>query len=226
LAERLRREHAAQVEVHAADLTDTAARGSVERRLAQDAALAMLVNAAGIATLGRFAALDADGEAAAIALNVTATVRLTRAALPGMLARRHGAIVNVSSIAAFVPVRFSTTYAAGKAFLNSFTEALHEELRGRGVRVQVLCPGFTRTAFTQRAGVDDDAIPPFAWMSPDAVAAASLAALRRGRVVCVPGLTNRLLTTLLAALPRRLARRLAGAAAKQGWAAAALRRQS
>jgi hypothetical protein len=94
--------------------------------------------------------------------------------------------------------------------VSSFTEGLHEELRGTGVRVQALCPGFTRTEFQERAGIDTSHIPSFAWMTADAVVEASLAALQRGVVVCVPGIHNRLLVTVTGAMPRSLTRRVAG----------------
>jgi short-subunit dehydrogenase len=201
--------------VLSADLTETAQRAAVEVRLAGEPSIDVLINAAGVAAVGRFAGLDAERAAGQIALNDVAAMRLMHAVLPGMIARRRGVIINVSSIAAFVPARFAATYAASKAYLNSFSESLHEELRGSGVQVQVLCPGFTRTDFVTRAGADGDAIPGFAWMTPDAVVAASLTALRRGRVVCVPGLRNRALLAVLSALPRRWARRLAGAGIKR-----------
>jgi short-subunit dehydrogenase len=223
LAQRLRDRHAVAVEILPADLTDRAQRRAVELRAAAPS-LEVLVNAAGLAAVGRYAELAPEAAEQQIALNFIAVVRLTRAALPGMIARRRGTIINVSSIAAFVPARFAATYAATKASLNSFSESLHEELRNTGVQIQVLCPGFTRTAFVERAGADGSVIPAFAWMTPEAVVAASLAALPRGRVVCVPGLCNRVLTTLLTALPRRWARRLTGAGAKRGWAAGAIRR--
>ena len=98
-----------------------------------------------------------------------------------MITRDRGAIINVSSIAAFVPGPYDATYGATKAFVNSFTEALHEELRGTRVRVQALCPGFTHTEFQQRAGIDVSTIPTWAWMTPEAVVEASLAALRQRR---------------------------------------------
>lgn len=222
LARRLRSQCGAAVEVLPADLSDAAQRRAVETRAS--GGIDLLVNVAGVASVGRFAELAAEREAAQIALNLLAPMRLTRAALPAMIAQRRGAVIIVSSIAAFVPARFAATYAASKAALNSFGESLHEELRGSGVQVQVLCPGFTRTAFVDRAGADGGAIPSFAWMTPDAVVEASLASLRRRRVICVPGLRNRLLTALLSGLPRRWARRLTGAGAKQGWAAQAIRR--
>jgi len=210
LAERLRQSHAIAVEVVVADLTQASALHTVEEHMAGDQRLELLVNNAGFGTTGPFATLDPDREETEICLNIMALVRLTRAALPGMITRGHGAIINVSSLAAFVPGPYDATYGATKAFVNSFTEALHEELRGTGVRVQALCPGFTHTEFQQRAGIDVSRIPAFAWMTPEAVVEASLAALQRGQVVCVPGLVNRLLAMLIGVAPRRLVRRVTG----------------
>jgi uncharacterized protein len=207
LAERLRDTHRVQVEVLPADLTETAELRVVERLVA-DADLELLVNNAGFGTVGRFAELDADREEAEIRLNVTALVRLTRAALPSMIERDRGAIINVSSMAGFQPAPYNATYGATKAYVCSFTEALAEELRGSGVRVQTLCPGFTRTEFQERAGVDVSRVPSFAWMTAEAVVDASLAGLARGEVVCVPGITNRLVATLTSAVPRSVTRRI------------------
>jgi short-subunit dehydrogenase len=210
LGRRLRKSEGIHVEPLAADLTDPAQLRVVEEMVADDDALELLVNNAGFGTFGRFAELAADEEEAEIRLNVVALVRLTRAALPGMLARRRGAVINVSSLAALQPAPYNATYGATKAYVNSFTEAIHEELRGTGVRVQALCPGFTRTEFQKRAGIDTRSIPSFAWMEPDAVVRASLAGLRQGEVVCVPGMGNRVVAALTGTVPRSLARRIAG----------------
>jgi short-subunit dehydrogenase len=120
-------------------------------------------------------------------------------------------VVNVSSLAGEAASPYTATYAATKAFVTSFTEALFEELRGSGVRVQVLLPGFTRTEFQERAGIDTSAIPGFAWMEPEAVVEASLAGIERGQVICIPGLGNRLLAPFQRLLPRSLVRRAIGA---------------
>ena len=210
LASRLRDSHGVAVEPMAADLTDTAQLRAVEAVVADAKALDLLVNNAGFGNFGRFDSLDADREELQIRLNVVALVRLTRAALPRMIARGRGAVINVSSLAAFQPAPYNATYGATKAYVNSFTEALHEELRGTGVRLQVLCPGFTRTEFQRRAGVDTSGVPAFAWMTPEAVVQASLEGLRRGEIICVPGLGYRALATLTSAVPRSLARRVAG----------------
>ena len=186
LAKRLRREHGIQVQVLPADLTDPVALRGLERQLARDARLELLVNDAGMGDFGAFADRDREVADAEIRLNVLAVVRLTHAALRGMLRRGRGAVINVSSTAAFQPLPYVAIYGATKAFLNSFTEALHEELRGSGVRVQALCPGLTHTEIFARAGADVSGVPSFLWMEPAAVVAESLSALERDALVCVP----------------------------------------
>lgn len=198
-----------------ADLTVAPELQRVAALIADDAGLDLLVNNAGFGTVGRFAELDAEREEAEIRLNIIALTHLTRAALPGLIRRGHGAVINVSSMAAFQPAPHNATYGATKAFVNSFTEALHEELRGTGVRVQALCPGFTRTEFQARAGIDVSGIPAFAWMAPAAVVDAALAALGRGDLICVPGLANRLLTSVSGAMPRAVVRRIVGMAGRR-----------
>lgn len=209
-AKRLHRQARVGIDVLAADLTVAADLQRVADHIAADRRLTLLVNDAGFGTAGAFADLDAVREEDEIRLNVLAVVRLTRAALPGMIARRRGAIINVSSMAAFQPGPYTATYSATKAFVNAFTEAVHEELRGSGVRVQALCPGFTRTEFQKRARIDTSRIPSFVWMTADQVAAASLAALDAGEVICVPGLANRALLTMTGLVPHRITTRVAG----------------
>ncbi len=209
-AKQLRERDAIAVEVLVADLSQPAGVQAVAERIAADPALTMLVNNAGFGFIGSFAELDGEREEKVIRVNVAALTRLTRAALPGMIARRRGAIINLSSMAAFQPGPFNATYSATKAYVNSFTEALHEELRGTGVRVQALCPGFTRTEFQTRAGIDVSNLPAFVWMAADAVVDASLTALERGDVVCVPGTANWLTATVTGMVPRGWTRRLSG----------------
>jgi short-subunit dehydrogenase len=215
LAAELRKAHGVEIEIEAADLTVPEELHTVEQRVADSDDLELLVNNAGFGTIGRFAALDADREEEEIRLNVVALVRLTRAALAGMTKRRRGAIINVSSLAAFQPAPSNATYGATKAFVNSFTESIYEELRGTGVQVQALCPGFTRTEFQSRAGINTTTIPSIAWMSADSVVDASLAGLKRGDVVCIPGFGNRVLANAVGAVPRPLVRRIMGIGASR-----------
>jgi uncharacterized protein len=215
LAGELSAAHGVACEVMAADLTVAADLQRVADSAAADDALELLVNNAGFGTIGPFAELDMEREEEEIRLNVVALTRLTRAVLPGLVERGRGSIINVSSLAGFQPAPLNATYGATKAFVNSFTESLHEELRGSGVRVQALCPGFTRTEFQERAGIDTSRIPSFAWMSAAAVVDSSLAGLDRDDVLCVPGVGNRLLATAVSALPRGLVRRASGVAVRR-----------
>lgn len=212
LAKRLGGSHETAVEVLVADLTDAGDLLTVEQRVAAVPGLELLVNSAGFGTAGSFTSLDPDTEEREILLNCLALVRLTRAALPPMVKRGSGGVINVSSMAGFLPSPYNATYGATKAFVNSFTEALAEELRGTGVAVQALCPGFTRTEFQEVADVDTSTIPRFAWMEPEPVVDASLAALKARDVVCVPGLGNRVASWTARSLPRSLVARAMGAA--------------
>jgi short-subunit dehydrogenase len=209
LAAELRARHAIDVTVLAADLTEAAGLGAVVDAIEADDDLELLVNDAGMGDFVVFAESRWAREEAEIRLNVLAVAQLTHAALPPMIKRGRGAVINVSSVAAFQPCPYMATYGATKAFLNSFTEALHEELRGTGVYVQALCPGLTHTEIFARAGADTSDLPSFLWMEPEAVVDESLAALERQAIVCVPGLGNRALTTLSRVLPAEISRRIA-----------------
>lgn len=201
LASSLRRAHGVGVEVLAADLAGPAGLAKVEARIGS-APISLLVNNAGYSFNRDFLEADANAHEAMIHLHVIAPVRLTRAAIPGMVARRRGAVINVSSVAGYLPRGGSTTYGATKGYLTFFTEALDVELRGTGVRVQALCPGLTRTEFHERAGIDVSGKPDWLWMSADDVVACSLRCLERGRVVCVPGWKNRVFIAMSRVLPR------------------------
>jgi short-subunit dehydrogenase len=211
LAERLARTHGRSVDVLAADLGSPEGVRAVEARIAAEPALELVVNNAGFGTTGPFAELDRDAEEEEVRLNVVALLRLTHAAVSVFQARGHGSVINVSSLAGFQPAPFNATYAATKAFVNSFTQALSEELRGSGVRLQLLCPGFTRTEFQEVAGFATGSIPDFAWMTAEAVVDVSLEALRRGDLVVIPGGGNKMMGAVFRAMPASLARR-AGAA--------------
>jgi short-subunit dehydrogenase len=131
-------------------------------------------------------------------------VRLTHAAIVPMVGRARGAIINVSSVAGFQPGPYEATYAATKAFVTSFTQAIHEEVRSRGVRVLALCPGFTRTEFQARGGVPASEVPGPLWQS------AELAALPGTGALCIPGAHNKAAAVLAHVAPPIASRRLAG----------------
>lgn len=202
VAAELRAEHDVTVEVLAADLADEHACRTVEARLADpDRPVDMLVNNAGFTVRRGFLRGDVDEEERMLRVLVRAVLRLTHAALPGMVARRHGTVVTVSSVAGFVP---QSSYGAAKAWATSFTLSLSREIAGTGVRVQALCPGFTHTEFHQRASLDMSRFPDWAWLEAEDVVEASMADLARGRVVCIPGRRYRAFVALVRHLPLRL----------------------
>jgi short-subunit dehydrogenase len=211
LAAQLTARHGIAAEVLVADLTDAEQLALVEARLSErDRPVDVIVNNAGFGTNGHFAELDLDTEAREIGLNVVALVRLTHAALAPMLERRRGGVLNVSSLAGGQPTPGNATYGATKAFVTSFTQSLHEEVRGSGVHVTVVCPGFTRTEFQANAGFDSSKVPGFLWQSAEEVAAGALTALDRDRAVYVPGTLNRVTGAVSGVLPDSLTRRIAG----------------
>lgn len=150
----------------------------------------LLVNNAGFGTDGPFISSDEAREAHEIAVNVTAVQQLTRAALPGMIARGRGRILTVSSIAAFQPVPNLATYSGTKAFALSFSLALREELRGTGVGVTVLCPGPTMTGFFEVSGGAPVELP-LVTLGADEVVRQAIRGAKRGRAVVIPGAGNR-----------------------------------
>jgi len=215
LAEELQRAHGTTVEVLPADLCDPAQLATVEERLVREPAVDLLVNNAGLGAQTRFVDYDVDAIEGEIRLNVLALTRLARAALPVMVTRGTGGVINVSSFASFQPAPLFAVYTATKAYVTNFTESLHEELRGSGVKIVALCPGFTRTEFQDRNGVDATRVPALAWSSADDVVADALRALERGQAVCLPGLPNKLVAGFSHLLPRAAVRRTVGALAKR-----------
>jgi len=198
-----------QVEVLAADLSRDSDIGRVAARLATEPRLALLVNNAGFGTRGHLADADPERQVAMLMLHVVAPMRLSQAVLPSLLRHRSGAIVNVSSLAGFIHSPGKTNYCATKAYLTTFSEGLAAEVAGSGVRVQALCPGFTRSEFHHRMQVDPGSRDGFRWMSAESVVRASLRSLARGGggggpVICVPGLANKVLVGLIRLTPRRV----------------------
>lgn len=169
----------------------------------------LLVNNAGFAVGQDFVSGSIEQERRALAVMVGAVMELTHAAVPGMVARGHGAILNVASVTALTAMG---TYAAHKSWVRTFTEGLASELRGTGVTATVLNPGLTHTEFHARAAMDESAWPAFVWLQADDVARQALDAVRRGQVICTPSLRYQIANAALRASPRWLVRRVAGRA--------------
>ncbi len=182
------------VTVMAADLAQAGDVARVAERVAQTSDLVMLINNAGFGTRGYFSDVAVGRHLDMIRVHVLATVQLTHAALPGMMQRGTGAIINVSSIAAFFAAPGGATYGATKVYLNTFSEAVALETRGTGIKVQALCPGFTYSEFHDTPEYDNfdrSELPDKMWMTAEAVVDESLAALWGDRVVVIPGRQNR-----------------------------------
>lgn len=199
-----------------ADLTGSAGVAAVEARLADpERTVDLVVNNAGFGTYGPLVEADIETEQAEIAVNVTAVVRLTHAALRAMTARGSGAVMNISSVAGLQATPGNATYGASKAFVASFGEAVAGELAGTGVTLTTVLPGFTRTEFQERAGIGGREIPERAWMSAEDVATQALDATRAGKAWLVPGAVNKVLTAVAGPVPRGLKRRLAARVARR-----------
>jgi short-subunit dehydrogenase len=198
--------HGVQAEPLVADLLEEDGLKIVEDYIARAENLEFLINNAGFGSRQPFLAPDMNDQDAMHRLHIMATLRLTHAALLIMLPRRKGAIVNVSSVAAFAPRPGATSYYATKAWMNCFTEGLYLELKATRspVRVQALCPGFTLTEFHDVMGVDRKVVPGPLWMRAEDVVAASLRGVERGKLFVVPGWRYKLLVALLRVLPRSL----------------------
>jgi short-subunit dehydrogenase len=183
-AAELRAAHGIEVEVLSADLTDRADLARVEARLVDGARpVDLLVNNAGFGLKGRFLDNAVDAETAMLDVLVTAVLRLSHASLTAMTERGHGGIINVSSVAAFLP---RGSYSAAKAWVNSFSEWAAHEYRDRGVKVMALCPGFTKTEFHERMDVSRGSAPDFMWLDADKLVATALSDFDKGRVYSIP----------------------------------------
>lgn len=215
LAAKLSQQHSVQIEILPANLARDTDIALAAQRIGEHDCLTVLVNNAGFGTVGAFADISATSQTDMIRLHTEAPVRLTHAALPAMLARNQGAIINVSSTAAFFALPGNAAYCATKRFLVTFSEALSIELAGQGVTIQALCPGFTRTEFHttehfQRSNKQPPQTPAFLWMTPEEVVTCSLRGLGR-EVICIPGAVNKLIARLPAFVPPDVVGRAMGA---------------
>lgn len=204
-AQSLSQEFGIATEVLSADLADRAGMAKVEARLAdREHPIDLLVNNAGFGLKGRFLDNTIEQEQAHLDVLVTAVMRLTHAALGGMVERGSGGVVNVSSVAGYLP---RGTYSAAKAYVTRFSEWANKEYAPAGVKVMALCPGFIRTEFHQRMDVSRDSAPRFLWLEAEPLVRTALTDLAAGKAVSVPSLRYKAITTAAKHVPIGLLQR-------------------
>lgn len=204
LATDLRSAHGVEVEVLQADLSDRTQLDKVCVRAAGED-IDLVVNNAGFGIKQPFVGGTIEAEQNLLDVLVTAVMRITHAALPGMIARDRGGVINVSSIAGWMS---SGTYSSAKAWVTSFSEALATLHRKSNVHVMALCPGFTRTEFHSRANMEIETIPNWMWLDVDVVVSKSLKDLKNGKAISVPGMQYKFFSFFAQYLPRPIVRRL------------------
>jgi len=217
LVKEIEERYGTQVETILCELSNIDHVDRLVRRLVEKDEVAVLVNNAGYGLSQPFADADVETSLTMLKVHIDASLRLIHAVLPSMRKRQKGSIINVSSLASLIPLPEGSVYAATKAFLTVFTESLYLELRRDNIRLQALLPGFTRTDFhdqmvlrADKSNPDQVAADPrhgggmLRFMSAEKVVDKSLRALRRGRVICIPGGTNRTLALFVRLLPRKV----------------------
>jgi short-subunit dehydrogenase len=201
-AEELEKRYGIRAEALAADLADDGGVAAVVARLTDPARpVGILVNNAGIGLLRSFAENDIADETRHLKLHVETAMKLAHAALQGMLSRHSGRIINVASVAAFLP---RGSYSAAKAWLVSFSRWANLAYSGEGVTVTAVCPGFTHTEFHDRMGMDKTVTPRWMWLQAEQVVREGLADNARGKAVSIPSKRYKVLTAAARVLPDRL----------------------
>jgi short-subunit dehydrogenase len=206
VARKLKKTYRIQVTVIIAELTSERGISTVMRTIQKSDRLSVLVNNAGYGVEGLFINLHVQKHLDMMTVHMKAPMRFIHAALPRMIKQKNGIIINVASIGAFAPAPINGIYGGTKSFLIVLTESLHMEVRRHGVRVQALCPGFTHTDFHSKMGVEEELNKNKAvvWTTPERVTSISLKCLEKGKVVCIPGFTNKILYALTRFMPRWL----------------------
>lgn len=209
-AQAYRENHNVEVEVIAADLATDEGMVLAEERLRKGVDL--LINNAGFGHPGRFLKVPIEDELTMLRLHCEAVLRLTSAALPGMIERKQGGVINVASVAAFFA---RGTYSASKAWVVSFSDSIMQDLGGTGVHVMALCPGFVHTEFHDRAQMDMSGVPDFMWFDADKFVGLALNDYRKNVVVSIPGANYKALVGLSKLIPRAVSSRLSSRAGRK-----------
>lgn len=209
IASEIAEAHGVKTEVIEADLSTKKGVSTVADRI-KNGDIAVLVNNAGFGTQGEFAQLPLNRETQELDVNVIALTQLTHAAAGPMVEKKRGTIINLGSVGSFEPVPYMSTYAATKAYVLSFSEGLHEELKPHGVTVTCLCPGVVHTGFQSTAGLDREKMPGMGAMAVEKVVESALKGAAKKRAIVIPGAMNQAAAQMTRFAPRALIRRVSG----------------
>jgi short-subunit dehydrogenase len=206
VAEDLKSSYHINVEVVIADLSKDGDLSQLLQIVGKQKNVEVLVNNAGFGMDCRFSEDELDHQMAMLKVHVDAPVMLIKKVLPVMMENQKGVIINVSSLAAYMPTASNAMYTGTKSFLKNFTESLHLDVANYGIKVQCLCPGFTRSDFHRNHNISGEAgeYGPVGWMNPSEVVHYSIDCLNTGQVICIPGVLNRLTRLLITFIPRSL----------------------
>jgi short-subunit dehydrogenase len=206
VASALRKKYGVRVDVILADLSERNDLQRLLRFIKNKKNIEVLVNNAGFGFSEKFAHDQINNQLKMLKVHVTAPLLLIHKVLPQMIRQRKGSIINVASLAAYAPNSANTMYTSTKSFLTNFTESLFMDLNQYGIRVQCLCPGFTQTDFHCNLTLRKDLVKNhfINWMDPADVVKYSLHCLETGKIICIPGLANRIIVSVISILPRRL----------------------
>lgn len=206
VALRLEADYAVSIEVVFADLSKSEEVSSLIQVVSKRSNIEVLVNCAGYGLDEKFSADEINHQIAMLSVHVYAPLRLTHVVLPAMIKNHCGTIINVSSLAAYLPAPGNAMYTSTKSFLKNFTESLHMDVCSHGIKVQCLCPGFTHSDFHHNLGFPGKTGKhnPFRWMEPGEIVSNSIAALNKGQVICIPGFFNKVLAASALTVPRNI----------------------
>jgi len=210
LATELSSVHGVAVTTLVADLCNASDRSQVVALIEKNAKINWLVNSAGVAQWGKFMELSSASQQELFQVNLLTPLEFLRSAVEAFGSRGGGTIVHVASAAAFFSVPFLSCYCASKGAVVQAITSIREEIRGKGVCLQALCPGFVKTDMFARAGADADRLPSWIWMSPERIVRESIGAAKLNRSVCIPGKRYRLILFGMRWVPAQLSRRVAG----------------
>jgi short-subunit dehydrogenase len=203
---RLEVKYAVSIEMVFADLSRSEDLSRLIQVIGTRSNIEVLVNCAGYGLEERFSEDNINHQIAMVGVHVNAPLKLTHKVLPVMMRNHRGTIINVSSLAAYMPTAGNAMYTSTKSFLKNFTESLHMDVSSYGIKVQCLCPGFTHSDFHNNLGFSSGTMKPgiVRWMEPSEVVRYSVACLARGQVVCIPGFLNKILAASAITVPRNL----------------------